>query len=139
MMYREVMAQALSLPPVERRQIYIALRESLRPERNGEDPSDFFSRVRAAVEKAVGCDVVGRSRTRDATLGRCILANLCLEHGLGINETAHLLELHRVSIYYHINAWRAWKETPGAFRLENGILRQVREELGNDLRPRKGD
>lgn len=133
MTYREITAQALSLPPVERRQIYIALRESLRPERNGEEPSDFFSRVRSAVEKVVGCDAVGRSRTRDAAVGRCILANLCLEHGLGLSETARLLGIARVSMYYHVNTWRAWRDTPGAFRLENEMMRQVREELGDDL------
>lgn len=133
MTYREVMAQALSLPPVERRQVYMALRESLRPERNGEDPADFFSRARAAVEKVVGCGVVGRSRTRDAAVGRCILANLCLEHGLGLSETARLLGLHRVSMYYHVNTWRAWRDTPGAFRLENEMLKQAREELGDDV------
>ena len=133
MTYREITAQALSLSSVELRQVYLALGGGHRPERTGEDPSDFFCRARAAVEKVVGCGVVGRSRTRDAAVGRCILANLCLEHGLGLSETARLLGLHRVSLYYHVDAWRAWKETPGAFRLENEILRQVREDLGDDL------
>ena len=133
MTFREITAQALSLPAVERRQIYIALRESLRPERNGEAPSEFFTRARSAVEKVVGCGVVGRSRTRDAAVGRCILANLCLEHGLGLSETANLLGIARVSMYYHVNMWRAWRDAPGAFRLENEMLRQAREELGYDV------
>ena len=117
-----------SLPQEQRQRLICLLRKSLKPSA----PSKTFERMHEAMTKVLGKDVLVKSRERDMTIGRAILAYSCAALGWTEYTIGRCLQRDHASVHKMKENMKLWIKFPKVFKKENDLYVEFLKEWNNE-------